>query len=257
MEFVICKGYRYEVKNNELSLPNKGITDINEIEGLEKLTSLKKLDLSINNITEIKGLEKLTNLINLNLSINNISEIKGLENLRNLRFLRLTNNNITEINGLENLTNLMTLFLDMNKITEIKGLTKLTKLNAIYLAGNDITEIKGVENLKNLKRIDLGKKHKILPEKVKKMEKQGVHLKDQRYFERSRNKQIVGCFIAVVICDLIFTSIIISVITTAGGGNYTPFGGGIVVGFIIWFAILFLPCMILVLFIWGYSKIRY
>ena len=83
------------------------------------------------------------------------------------------------------------------------------------------------------------------------MEKQGVFLKDQRYFERSRNKQIVGCFIAVVICDLIFTSIITAIL--ARGGNYTM--GGIIIVFIGWFAILFLPCMILVLFIWGYSKI--
>ncbi|MHA1254608.1 MAG: leucine-rich repeat domain-containing protein [Promethearchaeota archaeon] len=248
MEFVIVKGNRFEVKSNELSLPYKGISDINEIEGLEKLTNLKKLDLSNNNITEIKGLEKLTNLSNLNLSTNNISEIKGLETLGNLRFLRLTNNHIKEINGLDNLTNLMTLFLDRNQITEIKGITKLTKLNALYLAGNDIPEIKGIENLKNLKRLDLGKTPKVQREMVKKMENQGLHLKDQRFFEKRQGKRVMGYFIAVLILDLIFTSIIVGVIARSGGD-----GGNLALAFIIWFGILFFPCMIIVGLFWLYG----
>ena len=82
--FVKVRGEKIEVKNNILNLSDRGIEEITEIEGLEKLFNLKELDLSYNHITEIKKLEKLTNLQELYLSENRILEIKGLEMLINL-----------------------------------------------------------------------------------------------------------------------------------------------------------------------------
>ena len=95
-----------------LSLQNKGITNIKEIKGLEKLIDLECLDLSFNRIPEIKGLEPLVNLKELHLNNNIINEIKGLETLRNLNFLYLDNNSIKEIKGLGNLINLQDLTID-------------------------------------------------------------------------------------------------------------------------------------------------
>lgn len=138
-----------------LNLSNSGITDINDIIGLETLKNLQTLLLQGNQIMEIKGLENLTNLQTLSLSGNQITEIKGFENLTNLQTLYLQGNQITEIRGLENLTNLQRLYLQGNLITELKGFENLTKLLWIDLKNNSITELNGLENLTKIQMISL------------------------------------------------------------------------------------------------------
>jgi protein phosphatase 1 regulatory subunit 7 len=99
-----------------LNLHNIGISDISEIEGLAKLTSLQALWFNENQIKEIKDLDKLTVL----------------------QILYLGGNQITEIKGLDKLTSLQILYLGGNQITEIKGLDKLTSLQELELGGNQI-----------------------------------------------------------------------------------------------------------------------
>ena len=125
--------YNFEVIDNCLKVCEieKEIMDINEIEGLEKLTHLKKLHID-GSFYEIKGLEKLVNLEYLCL-IGNILGIKGLQTLVNLKELYLLDNQITEIKGLENLKNLEYLDLSGNKITEIKGFENLMNLKVLTL----------------------------------------------------------------------------------------------------------------------------
>ncbi|KKM66430.1 hypothetical protein LCGC14_1481240 [marine sediment metagenome] len=121
-----------EKKGFVLSIPELGIIDISKIEGLEKLTELRSLDLAGNEFLEIKGLEKLVNLEYLDLGYNKISEITGLENLTNLKGLLLAGNKIKEIKGLENLVNLFYLDLSENSISEIKGLENLVNLKQVF-----------------------------------------------------------------------------------------------------------------------------
>ena len=99
-----------------LNLHNIGISDISEIEGLDKLTNLQALWFSGNQITEIMGLDKLTSL----------------------QILYLGGNQIIEIKGLDKLTGLQILYLGGNQITEIKGLGKLKSLQELELGGNQI-----------------------------------------------------------------------------------------------------------------------
>ncbi len=233
MQYVIFRNRNYNVKKNKLSLVNKGIIDISEIEGLEYLNDLKELDLSNNNITEIKNLENLSNLLYLNLSNNLITEIKGLENQKMLRYLWLSGNQIREITGLNALTNLMTLYLNNNDIEEIKGLDNLYKLNALYLEGNKIIDVSGIGHLKNLKRFDLGRKSALPKEKAKVLKESGVHIEEQHYFGKKRILKIVGYFIAVAIVDFIISAAICV-------GFELP-----VISFLPTFGILFLPCTIL------------
>ena len=104
--FVMYNGEKYFIVSlgyGVLDLSNKKIRNIEEIEGLKDLLTLRELNLSNNQITEIKGLEDLKILRILNLSNNQINEINGLENLKNLEYLNLKNNQITEIKGLENI----------------------------------------------------------------------------------------------------------------------------------------------------------
>ena len=70
-----------------------------------------------NNIEEIKGLESLTSLKELTLYRNKISEIKGLENLKNLTVLELNGNPIREIKNIEQLHNLESFHIDSTLLT--------------------------------------------------------------------------------------------------------------------------------------------
>ena len=83
MDFITLNDKKVYVVDNELNLREKGIKEISEIIGLDKLTNLKVLNLYGNDITELKGLENLENLIRLSIGRNYINEIKGLESLKN------------------------------------------------------------------------------------------------------------------------------------------------------------------------------
>ncbi len=146
-----------------LRIEDSAISDISEIQGLDKLVNLEELQINFTHITEIKGLDDLIKLKTLNLECNKITEIKGLENLRNLEELYLGGNPITEIKDLENLVKLKVLYFNpigenehKGLITEIKGLDSLVNLEELNLMFNEITEIKGLENLLNLKKLNLG-----------------------------------------------------------------------------------------------------
>jgi len=144
------------VLDGSLNLRNCGIKDIIDIEGLDSLKNLKRLDLSYNQISEIKGLENLESLEFLGLHTNRISEIKSLEGLKNLRTLFLQDNQITEIKGLDNLLNLRNLALQNNQISEIKGLESLHKLKTLGLASNliptkIIEELGGLDSIGRVK----------------------------------------------------------------------------------------------------------
>lgn len=264
MSLVTFRGRAYRVKKNILILRNKGINSIDEIEGLQNLPYLASLDLSNNNIreikalenlpslvtlnlsrngiTEIKGLENLSNLNSLDLSINGITEIKGLDTLKKLRFLNLSFNNIAEIKGLYNITELMVLNLEGNTIREIKGLENVHKLNALYLGNNLITKVKGIEHLRNLKRFDIGRVSKVPRDQMKQVQRAGIQTKDQRYFEKRTQWQIIGYFIAVIITDLILSASLVAGFQLSADALLPAFG--------VWF----FPCMILVPFLYCFGK---
>ena len=150
MEGLFFDQMKYEMMEEEdpiaeeegyiLNTSGLGITDIAKIEGLEKLTELKGLNLGGNAIFEIKEIDKLINLEYLSFGGNNILEIKGLENLVNLKGLILQGNQINEIKVLENLINLFYLDISENPISEIKGLENLINLKYLHLNEINITE---------------------------------------------------------------------------------------------------------------------
>lgn len=156
VETIRYQGVVYKVHNAALVLRDKAIKDITEIEGLDKLSELRFLNLSQNQIIEIKGLENLRNLKELYLNHNQIKEINGLENVILLRHLELNNNQITEIKRLENLNSLEHLELNNNQITEIKGLKKLTSLFWLKLNNNPILKIEDINEFPiNLELINM------------------------------------------------------------------------------------------------------
>lgn len=139
-----------------LRLSGYGIKKVEEIEGLEDLTHLRKIELDGNSIKQIRGLENFTNLESLILSENQIEEISGLEHLMKLSYLSLQNNKVTEIRSLNHLKGLQSLHLGYNKISKITGLDELINLHVLDLHSNIIKKIEELESLTNLKELDLG-----------------------------------------------------------------------------------------------------
>lgn len=118
----------------------------------------------MNKITEIKGLDNLSNLQRLDLSINQISVVKNLDNLNNLRLLNLRSNRITSMQGLKYLTHLEHLNLNRNPIKSLKGINVLTNLEELYLDDTKVTSIVDeIDKLPNLKYVSIDKRHGYIP----------------------------------------------------------------------------------------------
>ena len=150
MIYVKYNGKRVDVQNNSLDLRDQGITDINEIIGLNTLTDLISLNLEDNKIEKIQGLDNLKSLENLYLSNNQITEIEGLDKLLTLKVLALGKNQISKIKNISHLTNLKDLFIYGNKINEIQELDSFLNLKRLNLSYNKIRIIKGLDYLGNL-----------------------------------------------------------------------------------------------------------
>jgi hypothetical protein len=156
---VRVRGKKYKVESSEkgliLDLRSKNIATINEIEGLNLLTDLKRLYIESNQITRIEGLDSLSHLLNLDLESNRIAKIERLDQIAQLQTFALGNNQITKIEGLNKLTNLRILYLDSNRITRMEGLEQLNNLQVLNLRNNQITTIEGLEQLTHLQELDL------------------------------------------------------------------------------------------------------
>jgi len=137
----------------QLSVKNKGVSDIS---ALSDLTNLTSLDLSYNSISDISALSTLTNLERLELNNNNISDISALGTLTNLTSLYLGyNGSISDISTLSSLTKLQTLDLAYNNISDISALSGLTKLGKLDLFQNVISDISALSALTNLTSLTL------------------------------------------------------------------------------------------------------
>ncbi|MBU1937118.1 leucine-rich repeat domain-containing protein [bacterium] len=130
---------------------------IDDISGIEYMTSLDQLSLAANGIEDISPLSNLIFLTELLLSVNEISDLSPLMNLTGLTTLHLENNDITDVSPLSNLTGLKHLYLNNwpidlyghgwspayseNRISDISPLTSLTSLHILDLSVNEITDI--------------------------------------------------------------------------------------------------------------------
>ena len=102
----------------------------------EPLWNLDHLALSYKNIIEIDNLEGLNKLTMLQLDNNIICKIHNIDHLVNLQWLDLSFNLISKVEGLDTLVNLTDLSLYNNKIEELEGLEKLHKLNVLSVGKN-------------------------------------------------------------------------------------------------------------------------
>lgn len=156
MEYVIYRNQKFFLNQDySLNLPTQEIENLQDIQGLENLKTIKYLYLDNNKIKHIRCLSKLKNLKILSLKNNKIEVIDGIENLKELEELNLSGNFIKEIIGLDNLPKLKRLYIERNKITKIGGLKNLNNLEILWLNHNKIIKIEGLDNLKKLENLEL------------------------------------------------------------------------------------------------------
>ncbi|XP_046860865.1 leucine-rich repeat-containing protein 9-like [Xenia sp. Carnegie-2017] len=125
-----------------------GQDTLRKIQGLEPLVQLEELWICETNVENINGLENCSMLKRLYLYDNAISKIDNLSSLKRLEILWLNDNQVECIEGLDNLTYLKELNLSNNKICEVgSSLDKLRYLESLELSGNKIRSLKDLKNL--------------------------------------------------------------------------------------------------------------
>jgi len=154
--------YNHEFEGVRLTIRNKSIRRISQIQGLEKFENLEYLDLQGNNITEVGELGYFQKLRKLFLSNNQIQTLQFFSQLPNIVVLDLNNNKISNVEGLSQIKNLHYLYLDNNQITELKITELIPNLSFLSLKGNKIKNISGIENIPNMQtlRIDVDENFK-------------------------------------------------------------------------------------------------
>ncbi|WP_078553369.1 CotH kinase family protein [Bacillus alkalicellulosilyticus] len=133
-----------EIRADQLSdIQELNIRDsqIENLEGIQYLTSVVSLDLRDNQISDISLLSSLINLHELNLRGNQIHNIDAISNLTLLRELNIRDNQIIDLSPLSNLHQLRDLNMRNNQITTIEPLRHLENLrDRLYLEGNPIND---------------------------------------------------------------------------------------------------------------------
>ena len=120
-----------------------------EIEGIENvanLPSLKSLSLSYVSLSDISFLEKAENIENLDLEFNSIKDISTISKLPNVKTLNLKSNQIDSIECLRGNNTIEQLDISANEIRDISALLSMNKLMMVSISGNRIEDISILED---------------------------------------------------------------------------------------------------------------
>lgn len=145
----------------EISLPYDSDTmdhRIEDLEGIQILKGLKKLDLSGHDLEDLAPLSDpglRNSLEEIDLSGNSIQEAAPLNFISSLKKLDLSNNKIEDLGGISKLTGLTELNLSGNDIEDLGGLGNLTSITSLNISDNDIEDLGTLENLTAITSLDI------------------------------------------------------------------------------------------------------
>ncbi|CAL6070667.1 Conserved_hypothetical protein [Hexamita inflata] len=117
--------------------------------------SVKSLTINKCNLRDINGIQDMTQLTQLNLSLNQISDIRLLASLTNLTSLDLGQNNIECASVLSNVKQLVSLDLSENLITDLSYLRDLVKLQILDVSYNNLKSINDLAALSNIEQLNI------------------------------------------------------------------------------------------------------
>ncbi|CAL5979140.1 leucine-rich_repeat protein [Hexamita inflata] len=102
---------------------------------------LQELTINYSKLQNIQDIQTLQNLIKLDLSNNNLQNVEQLNSFSNLKEINLNNNNITNLNWVKDLQNVNKLQLSNNRLLSARILTQLQNLNELDVSGNVIQDL--------------------------------------------------------------------------------------------------------------------
>jgi Leucine-rich repeat (LRR) protein len=171
-DFVRIKDYGiYPLEGNELDIKNGLYHNFDDIERLDKVTSLKKLSIGLSDqiynemmddldeeedfVTSLNGLSQIPNLEELCVNIARLSKIGDSETLPKLKKLEIFFSKVVDITGIEEYKSLTYLDLRGNNISSIETLQSLRSLEQLLLGDNAISSLEPIKNLYKLEILDL------------------------------------------------------------------------------------------------------
>ena len=130
---------------------------IKDMDGVENLKLLKRLELYDNQVETITHLDKLAHLTILDLSFNAIREMGAVSACPLLEELYVAQNKLRKIEGIEGMRSLKILDLGANRIRSMRdtGLSSLVNLESLWLGKNKIEKIEGIGSLSKLRKLDV------------------------------------------------------------------------------------------------------
>ena len=134
-----------EGSETELKSLNVSLNHINNIDGLEKITTLESLYIANNKIKDISKIKSLENLKLLNVSSNEIKDISAIKDISTIRTLNISKNQIKDISSVN--SRITSLDFSGNKVKDITPLSKMTSLTDLIMDDNLIEDISNVESL--------------------------------------------------------------------------------------------------------------
>ncbi|CAL6068557.1 leucine-rich_repeat domain-containing protein [Hexamita inflata] len=134
----------------QLTQLNLSLNQISDISLLAPLTNLFALDLGQNNIECTSVLSNFKQLVSLDLSENLIAELSSLRDLLNLQILDVSYNNLYSLNDLQSLSNTLHLNITQTNTCNIDSLAKMTKLTHLFMSSNKIISIQILDKFTEL-----------------------------------------------------------------------------------------------------------
>ena len=96
------------------------------------------INCGISNLIDLNGIEKFKNLKELYCRNNKLTSLPDLNQLKNLKFLYCENNKLTSLPDLNQLKNLKELYCYDNKLTSLPDLSQLKNLKYLYCQNNKL-----------------------------------------------------------------------------------------------------------------------
>ncbi|CAL6106209.1 Conserved_hypothetical protein [Hexamita inflata] len=134
----------------QLTQLNLSLNQISDISLLAQLTNLTALDLGQNNIECASVISNFKQLVSLDLSENLIAELSSLRNLLNLQILDVSYNNLKSLNDLSSLSSISQLNITQTNTCNIDSLAKMTKLTHLLMSSNKIISIQVLDKFTEL-----------------------------------------------------------------------------------------------------------
>jgi hypothetical protein len=141
-------------KFDQVSLSDKGLSDLGPLTALPQLAAVS---LYGNSISDVAPLSTLLNLRMVGLGRNQVHNLQPIGKLTNLEVLDVSANGLTDLSALGGLKRLKKLIASFNGISDLGPLVGLTKLEDLNLSGNSVKKVQPVSALSNLKRLDLSR----------------------------------------------------------------------------------------------------